>query len=275
MDRKKIVFCGYGPLALACLKSIVNEFNVAFVFTYLGEENNPLLSFLVDEEIGYSIHKPNVDNQQNPFPKGILISVNYKYILNMDFVELFDHAINLHGSLLPKYRGRSPHIWAIINGEKFSGVTAHRIREMVDTGNILVQKVVPIDPDESGASLLKKFERLYPEVVMEALGLVENFNGYPQNEDEATYFGKRTESMSYIDTKNTNSEVINFIRALRKPYPCAYYYLSDGRRINIELVKVSQDVKKPNHNGIFSLNGKFYLATKDGVLEIIEYELSK
>jgi methionyl-tRNA formyltransferase len=177
--------------------------------------------------------------------------------------------------MLPKYRGRSPHIWAIINGEKFTGVTAHRISEIVDMGNILIQRVVPIDSDDSGGSLILKFERVYPEVIIEALEIVEHSSGSPQNENEATYYGKRTESMSYIDIQKTTVEIVNFIRALRKPYPPAYTYLNSGHRIYIESVRVST-VKKPlKSKGIFSLNEKLFLTTSDGVLEVVDYELSE
>ena len=274
MDIKKILFCGYGPLALACLKSIIIDYKVILVLTYPGSENDLFLEFLKDSKINHKYDKPNESDPQEYNDFDYLLSVNYKYIFDKKFINRFKHAVNLHGSLLPKYRGRSPHIWAIINGEKFTGVTAHRISEIVDMGNILAQRVIPIDPDDSGGSLIMKFEEIYPEVMREVLVIVEHSVGHPQNEDKATYFGKRNDLMSYIDTKNTTLEVMNFIRALRKPYPPAYTYLSNGKKVLIESVCISKVKPPKNHKGIFTFNEKLYLATNDGVLEIIDYELS-
>src|SRR5690606_30041161 len=92
----------------------------------------------------------------------ILISINYLFLIESDIINSSKGlAFNIHGSLLPKYRGRTPHVWAIINGEVFTGITAHIIDKRCDSGDILEQIKIPIALDDTGGSILKKYEVEY------------------------------------------------------------------------------------------------------------------
>src|SRR5690606_38202127 len=93
----------------------------------------------------------------------VLLSVNYLYLIEEDLIKMPRRfAINLHGSLLPKYRGRTPHVWAIINGEKKTGVTAHLITKGCDEGPIVSQIQIPIEIQDTGNDILNKFKQKYP-----------------------------------------------------------------------------------------------------------------
>lgn len=187
--------------------------------------------FLTEPE-GFSVFKGNprggscrswIHNEKLEFD--FLISVNYLFLLEVDVINCAKIAsINLHGSLLPKYRGRTPHVWAIINGETETGVTAHIIDEGCDTGPIVYQRIVPISPSDTGASILKLFERIYPDVVMKSISMLENTRFTPvlQEDGQASYFGKRSPIDGIIDWRKSSFELINWIRAQSNPYPGAF-----------------------------------------------------
>ena len=99
----------------------------------------------------------------------LILSVNYLFLIERSLFSKAKLAVNIHGSLLPKYRGRTPHVWAIINNEPKTGVTAHLIDDGCDTGDIVKQKEVIIDINDTGADILEKFNKLYVPLVDEIL----------------------------------------------------------------------------------------------------------
>lgn len=120
-----------------------------------------------------------------------LLSVNYLFILEPDVLnKATGYAVNFHGSLLPKYRGRTPHVWAIINGEKETGVTAHLMNANCDDGDIVRQVVVPIEYDDTGAVILEKYKTLYPGLVQQVVADIESGKVECRKQDisKATYF---------------------------------------------------------------------------------------
>jgi methionyl-tRNA formyltransferase len=272
MNTKRIIFAGAGKLALETFKTLESFYKIVLVLTYSLDGQNEFFDYVSEKYYNVSTSKPNIKtiNRDNNY-EDILISVNYKFIFSKEFLNLFSHAINVHGSLLPKYRGRSPHIWAIINGEKETGVTCHRMKPEVDQGEILEQIKIAIDSDDSGADLIDKFCLCYPRVVMNALDKIDSYSGIVQNEDEASYYGIRTEIMSFLDLNKPVEEVINFIRALRSPYPNAYHFLPNGKRISITRVIVS-NARFMSFKGIRKIEGKYILSCLDGYLEVTDYE---
>ncbi len=157
----------------------------------------------------------------------VLLSVNYLYIIEKDLIEWPRRmAVNLHGSLLPRYRGRTPHVWAIINNEKETGITAHVIDEGCDTGDILYQVSIPIGPMDTGADILNQYLKIYPEVVESVLKQIETGTEkrIPQREENATYFSKRTPADGLINWQWQKERIYNWIRAQASPYPGAHSY---------------------------------------------------
>lgn len=168
-----------------------------------------------------------------------LLSANYLFILEENVLNRASgYAINFHGSLLPKYRGRTPHVWAIINGETKTGVTAHLMNAKCDDGDIVKQIEVPIDFDETGASLLQKYHTIYPLLVEEVIGTLETGTLFfqKQNAKEATYYSKRTPEDGRIDWKWQKERIRNWVRAQAYPYPGAFTYLN-GVKIVINKVE--------------------------------------
>jgi methionyl-tRNA formyltransferase len=203
-----------------------------------------------------------------------LISVNYRYIIPFEILKIANYSLNIHGSLLPKYRGRTPHVWSIINGEQYSGVTCHLIEESVDTGDIIKQKKILIDENDTGFSLLKKFEHIYPELLLDSLDHLEkNKSLLKQNEENASYFGKRIPEMGYIDFYKDCLEVKNFIRAQSNPYPGAYYFLANGKKIIIDRIEETHFCFEGSIGQIKAIEDKYFVKCKNGNLEILEYRV--
>ena len=129
---------------------------------------------------------------------------------------------NLHGSLLPKYRGAAPINHAIINGEKETGVTSFKLKHEIDTGDILMQKTIPISDDENAGSLHDKMKMIGAEVVLETVKMIENgdYTFIRQKDELASHAPKIFHETCRIDFNNPIQKIHNFIRGL-SPYPGA------------------------------------------------------
>ena len=129
--------------------------------------------------------------------------------------------LNLHDSLLPKFTGFSPVLWALISGESEFGLTVHRMDDGLDTGDILIQHSLPIKPTDTGTELVLRGMDLIPGALRDALSALESGTAVwrPQNKAERTYFHKRSERDSLIDWGWPAEDLERFVRALSAPYP--------------------------------------------------------
>ena len=149
--------------------------------------------------------------------------------------------INIHASLLPKYRGAAPIQQAILDGEKVTGVTIQQMNTGVDTGDILLQREYAISDDETGGSLFDRLSILGADLVIEALDLIEKGKiiPRPQDESKATHCGKIKKNMGLIDWSWSAEKIERYIRGLN-PWPSAYTYM-DGRQLKIWKAYVSDE----------------------------------
>jgi len=167
----------------------------------------------------------------------LLISVGYPYLIEKKILELVKYAINVHPTLLPKYRGYRSGPYIIINGEEKTGVTVHFIDEGIDSGDIIVQKEIPLSKFDTVKSMMRKTSEIEGKVLCEAIKrlLMGNFKVIKQDETQATlYTYKRTLKDSFIDWNKSLKELYNEIRACDpEEYP-AYFYV-DGQKVCIKL----------------------------------------
>ncbi|WP_227998460.1 methionyl-tRNA formyltransferase [Nocardia australiensis] len=149
--------------------------------------------------------------------------------------------LNLHDSLLPKFTGFSPVLWALISGESETGLTIHRMDEGLDTGDILVQRSLPIAATDTGTELVLRGMELIPGALHEALAALESGTAQwrPQHKSERTYFHKRSERDSRIDWTWPAVDLERFVRALSDPYPRAFTFYR-GERIEVLEAVVSE-----------------------------------
>jgi len=161
----------------------------------------------------------------------LMIVSGWRTLIRTDVNEYLKYGmIAAHQSLLPKYRGFAPTQWAIINGEKETGVTLFRIEEgEVDSGMVFSQRTVEISDEDYGFDLDQKFARITIEMYLELFESVKagSVEFMKQNEDDATYACKRVPQDGRVDWNRTSVEVYNLIRALAYPYSGAFCFLGE------------------------------------------------
>ncbi|MCR5503825.1 MAG: methionyl-tRNA formyltransferase [Lachnospiraceae bacterium] len=195
--------------------------------------------------------------------------------------------VNIHASLLPKYRGASPIQWAILNGEEKTGITIMRMDEGVDTGDILYRKEIRIEKEETGGSLFDKLTKLGADALLEALPGIENgsLKGQAQEEAEATHVGKIEKEMGRIDWGRKASLIERSVRGLN-PWPSAYTTIR-GKTLKIwksreaNMTDVSENVsgsglsvKEERPGCVLSVTkNEFTVLTGEGALMVLEVQL--
>lgn len=164
-----------------------------------------------------------------------LFSFYYRKILCRELLEIPARgALNLHGSLLPRYRGRCPVNWAIIHDEKETGMTLHYMVEEPDAGDIVAQRAVPIDDSDTAFSVYGKLTEIAPLLLRETYPLLcaGNAPRIPQDHTKATYFGGRRPQDGRIDWRRSARDIFNLVRAVTRPYPGAFTFW-DGRELKV------------------------------------------
>lgn len=168
----------------------------------------------------------------------ILLSVGYRYIIPKSVYEETKYAINIHPSLLPKYKGAYSGFAIIENAEKETGITVHFLDQGVDTGDIILQHTIDLTCFDTIKSMSAKIAAVEPEIVIKGLELLlnQNFERVQQQKtsDDFIYNKKRVPEDSCIDPSKPLIELYNKIRACDQDRFPAYFYI-DGKRINIRL----------------------------------------
>lgn len=232
-----------GGLGLDTLLKITKDYTIQFVLTdsnsieiieFATKNNIPVYAGNPRKGKGYSFIKE--------FSVDVIASINYLFLIEEDIIKHSNLlTFNIHGSLLPKYRGRTPHVWAIINGETKAGITAHIIDSGCDTGEIIAQIEVPIDKNDTGAIMLQKYATAYYPLVKKVLSdaSTNSLELTKQNEKDATYFDKRTPKDGAINWNWAKENIRNWVRAQAYPYPGAFTFYN-GHKIIIDKVSFSQ-----------------------------------
>jgi UDP-4-amino-4-deoxy-L-arabinose formyltransferase / UDP-glucuronic acid dehydrogenase (UDP-4-keto-hexauronic acid decarboxylating) len=161
-----------------------------------------------------------------------IFSFYYRKLLSGDVLACAGQgAYNLHGSLLPRYRGRAPANWVLVNGERETGVTLHRMVERADAGPIAAQRSVPIAPDDTALTLHGKLREAARALLAECLPLLARgaLVERPQDESQATYFGRRTPADGELDWNRPAAVLANLVRAVTQPYPGAFSWHGDRK----------------------------------------------
>lgn len=153
----------------------------------------------------------------------IIVVAAYGRILPKTILDIPKYGcVNIHASLLPKYRGAAPVQWAVINGEKETGVTAMQMDEGIDTGDMLLSKTTPIGPNETSMELMERLSHIGAELLLETLKAVKNGNlkPIPQDSGRSSYASMLTKELAKVDWNKTAGEIHNLIRGL-VPWPVA------------------------------------------------------
>ena len=205
-----------------------------------------------------------------------LFSFYYRNMLGPELLALPRRgAYNLHGSLLPKYRGRVPVNWAVIMGERETGATLHQMVEKPDAGGIVGQEGAPIGPEDTAAEVFAKVTDAAARVLARALpGLIAGSARItPQDLSKGSYFGGRKPEDGRIDWAKSAQEVHDLVRGVAPPYPGAF------TRIGAMTLRILRPRLEPNRHprsgapGLYFEAGSFFADCGDGkVLRLLEIE---
>lgn len=262
-----------GGLGLTALDHIMTSSEVVFVLT--DKKSKAIIERAKKNHIKCFARNPRngaVDNFLTKVDEiDVLASINYLFLIEDNLISLPKKlAFNIHGSLLPKYRGRTPHVWAIINNEFETGVTAHIIEESCDTGDILKQIIVPIENNDTGASILEKYAEVYPRLIEELLADLKNgaLNPRSQDHSKATFFGKRTPDDGEINWNWSKERIRNWVRAQALPYPGAFCYYQDQKVIIDEIQFSEIGYNEFMKNGLILQTNPLVIKTSNGTIEV-------
>ena len=181
--------------------------------------------------------------------------------------------MNLHGSLLPKYRGAAPINWAVIKGETETGVTTFFLKHTIDTGDMLFQKRIPIGPEDTAGDVHDRMMIIGADLVLRSVQAVESrdFVLSPQNSELVTKAPKIFHADCAIDFNQPTETVYNFIRGL-SPYPTAWTIL-DEKQFNIYTC-TKEHIEHSHQPGTFIPDGKHLrIATQDGYIQPLQVQL--
>lgn len=178
------------------------------------------------------------------------------------------HSINIHASLLPKYRGAAPIQWVILNGEEKTGVTAMQMDDGIDTGDMLLKAELPIPQDMTGGELHDALSSLGAQVLSDTLKALKNGELHPEPQTgESNYAPMLTKSLCPIDFSRSAQEIHNHVRGLA-PFPTATAVLH-GKRMKIHAVQLTENTSTEVAGTIVSVSNGIEVACGDGKTVLI------
>jgi UDP-4-amino-4-deoxy-L-arabinose formyltransferase/UDP-glucuronic acid dehydrogenase (UDP-4-keto-hexauronic acid decarboxylating) len=238
----KCVVLGYHNIGCVGIEALLkNGFEISAVFTHKDNPNENIWFDSVAElasEKGIPVFAPEDVNHPvwveriRAMQPDVIFSFYYRNMVKKDILDIPEKGcLNLHGSLLPKYRGRVPLNWVLVNGETETGVTLHYMTEKPDAGDIVAQEKIVIDNDDTAKTLHLKAAKTAGEMLNKVLPQIKEGNAprTSQDDSQATYFGGRKPADGEIDWTKSSTQVRNLIRAVTRPYPGAYSFMGDRK----------------------------------------------
>lgn len=285
----RIVFMGTPQAAVPTLQRILEDgHKVAAVWTQpdrpAGRGNKlkapPVKEFALEK--GLSVHQPTkikTEESINLFKSykaDVAVVVAYGRILPPVYLGSFPHgAINVHFSLLPKYRGAAPVNWAIVNGEEKTGVTTMKMDAGLDTGDILLVGETFIKDDENAVELMARLSLTGADLLSATLAKIDQLKPQKQDDSQATYAPIMKKEDGKIDWNLSAAEINNRIRGFQ-PFPTSFGFYED-KKLTIWKAKATENAASPSENVgqiIESPKGTIYVSCgKNTVLEIEELQL--
>ncbi len=280
-----VIFMGTPDFAVPCLEKLIEYHNVTAVFSQpdkpVGRKQiltpPPVKQCANEHNIAVfqpkSLKDDEIAKQIEDMKADIIVVVAYGKILPKRILDAAKYGcINVHASLLPKYRGAAPIQWAVINGDKETGVTVMQMDEGLDTGDMLLVKKTDIGINETSEELFERLSIIGANALIEALDDIEKGKAKPTKQGEAktSYAQKITKLLSPIDWNKSAFEVHNLVRGLQN-WPCAQTKLN-GKNIKIHKTVLS-DIKGGKAGEIIDSNKKLIVSCGDGkCVEILELQ---
>ncbi len=242
MTRPSTVVFAYSEVGYRCLETLLDRgVNVTAVITYNDNPSEEIWFRSVADLARSRGIEPWLDldlSDKDTFkaikalkPK-VIFSFYYRDLIPEKVLKLAKFgAFNMHGSLLPRYRGRACINWAVLNGETETGATLHRMTEKADRGNIVDQEVVSIGQEDTAKDVFMKVADAATEILGRSLESIESGDakGVPQDDTLATLFGGRKPEDGLIRWDQSSKRIYDLIRAVTHPYPGAFSFFGDKK----------------------------------------------
>ena len=221
------------------------------------------------------IREPECIEELKKYNADIMVVIAFGQILPKEILQMTPYGcINVHASLLPKYRGAAPIQWAVIDGEKVSGVTTMQMNEGLDTGDMILKTEIPLDPKETGGSLHDKLAEAGAKLCVETLKCLEDKTATwePQGESTTAYAKMLDKNLGNINWNDPAVQIERLIRGLN-PWPSAYTHWND-KVIKLWQADVVEDNTDQEAGTIVKVEkDSFYVQTGEGLLKIEELHL--
>jgi len=288
LTKMKIIFMGTPDFSVPTLDAIKKDGNeIVLVVTQPDKKKGrkgiltppPVKEWAVKNNI--SIFQPvKLREKQNieeleKYEADVIVVAAFGQILPKEVLDMPKYGcINVHASLLPKYRGASPIQWAILNGDDETGVTTMQMGVGLDDGDILLQKKVPISSEDTGGSLFDKLSKVGADLLVETLHRIEKNDivRIPQDDEKATHVGLIKKDFGILSFDEENKYILNKIRALN-PWPSAFTFYKD-KMVKIWKAKSVSFNNKGYEYGDLVVENKdeLLVVTRNGAISILELQ---
>ena len=276
----KVIFMGTPEFAVPSLKALIESNKVVCVVTQPDKPKGrghkvkptPIKNFAEKNKLTViqppSLKAPEVTAQLAEFNADLIAVVAYGKILPQEILDLPKFGcINVHASLLPKYRGAAPIEWSMINGEKFTGITTMKMNAGLDTGDILLTSQVEITDEMILPELNEILSVEGAKLLIETINRLDEITPIKQDDSLSTYAPLLTKETGKINWKKSAREIHNLVRGL---YGGAYSYIDD-QRFKIWRTEISSPLKLAA-GAVEIDDNRFFVGTGDGTLEILELQ---
>jgi methionyl-tRNA formyltransferase len=286
MAAPRILFFGYSEVGHDCLSLLLERGdNVVALITHEDNPNENIwfkTPALAAREKGVPVHTPERVGTPEWMERiaamrpDLIISVYYRNMIGMKVLGLAPlGAFNMHGSLLPAYRGRAPINWAVLHGETRIGMTLHRMVKEPDAGNIVDQEGVDIGARDTAEQAFRKVLPCARKVLGRQIGALLSGTARESVQDvsKATYFGGRKPEDGRIDWSRSSLQVFNLVRAVTEPYPGAFVD-TGGARLMVWWAEPASPLAKSlkgTPGEVLSVS-PLVVGTGDGAIELTKVE---
>jgi methionyl-tRNA formyltransferase len=282
LDRPSILVFAYHTVGYECLDVLFKrDENIVAVITHRDDPNGEawfksVAAFAKGHAIPVftpdSVNTPVWTSRIRTMAPDIIFSFSFRNMIREEILQIPRlGAFNMHESLLPKYRGRSPINWAVLHGERETGATLHHMESRIDAGDIVDQQAVPIGPDDTAFEVFTKVTIAAREVLERQIDAIKTGTAprIQQDESKATTFGGRKPEYGRIDWTQGAESIYNLIRAATHPYPGAFTEVN-GMRFFIWRAKQLREYS--GTPGQVVAIAPLRVTAGRGALEIIKYQ---
>lgn len=277
----KVMFMGTPDIAVPCLEALIKHHEVVCVVTQPDKPKNrghklampPVKETALTHGIDVLQPLSFKDNaflqELEKYNPDVIVVIAYGRILPKYVLDFPKYGcINVHASLLPKYRGAAPIQWCIVDGEKVTGITTMKMDVGLDTGDMLLKKEIEISDTMTGGELHDTMAQLCPDVLLETIEKIDTIVPEKQDDSQSCYASMIDKTMTVIDWNKTSAEIVNLIRGMN-PFPAART-TADGRLLKIFTAE------KCDMNGevgtVLSLDDGIVVGCKDSSVRITELQ---